>query len=95
MNPIVFQGRRSRSQWTNVEKPCEHDREKIIKCIYIKLNTHITHDERMNPIDFQGQKSKVKVKMDKYGNNLVNKIETKPLCVFSSSLIHILLMMRG
>ena len=34
----------------------------------------------MNPIDFWGQRSKVKVTMDIYGNNLVNTIETKPLC---------------
>ena len=27
------------------------------------------------PNDFQGQKSKVKVTIDKYGNNLVNTIE--------------------
>ena len=25
--------------------------------------------------------SKVKVRMDKYGNKLVNMIETKPLCI--------------
>ena len=34
----------------------------------------------MNPIDFGGQRSKVKVTMDIYGNNLVNMIETQPLC---------------
>ena len=39
----------------------------------------------MNPIDFQGQRSKVKFTMDKYGNNLVNTIETKQLSVFSSN----------
>ena len=49
----------------------------------------------MNPIDFQDQRSKVKVTMDKYGNNLMNTIETKPLSVFSSNLIHVLPMMRG
>ena len=32
----------------------------------------------MNPIDFGGQKSKVKVTMDIYGNKLVNTIKTKP-----------------
>ena len=35
----------------------------------------------MDPIDFGGQRSKVKVKMDIYGNKLVNTIATKPLCV--------------
>ena len=34
----------------------------------------------MNPINFEGQRSKVKVTMDIYGNKLVNTIETKPLC---------------
>ena len=29
----------------------------------------------MSPIDFGGQKSKVKVKIDIYGNKLVNTIE--------------------
>ena len=30
----------------------------------------------MNPIDFGGKRSKVKVTMDIYGNKLVNTIET-------------------
>ena len=36
----------------------------------------------MNPIDFEGWRSKVKVTIDihVYGNKLVNAIETKPLC---------------
>ena len=42
---------------------------------------HVNHDERMNPIDFGGQRSKVKVTMDIYGNKLVNTIETKLLCI--------------
>ena len=36
----------------------------------------------MNPIDFWGQRSKVKVTMDIYGNRLVNMIATIPLCAF-------------
>ena len=47
---------------------------------FIKLGRHISHGERMYPIDFEGQRSKVKVIMDIYGNKLVNTIETKPLC---------------
>ena len=42
----------------------------------IKLDRHVYHDERMKPIDFGGQRSKVKVTMDIYGNKLVNMIET-------------------
>ena len=34
----------------------------------------------MDPIDFGGQRSKVKVEMDIYGNKFVNTIATKPLC---------------
>ena len=34
----------------------------------------------MDPIDFEGQKSKVKVTMDIYGKKLVNMIATNPLC---------------
>ena len=49
----------------------------------------------MNPIDFGGQRSKVKVTMDIYGNKLVNMIETKPLCNSLSDLADILTMVRG
>ena len=40
----------------------------------------------MNPIDFGGQRSKVKVTIGIYGNKLVNMIETKPLCISVSNL---------
>ena len=40
----------------------------------------VNHGERIDPINFGGQKSKVKVTMDIYGNKLVNTIESKPLC---------------
>ena len=49
----------------------------------------------MNPIDFGGQRSKVKVTMDIYGNKLVNMIETKPLCISSLNLADMLTMVRG
>ena len=60
--------------------PCEHDRDYTLACFFVKLRRHVNHDERMNPIDFGGQRSKFKVTMDIYGNKLVNTIETKPLC---------------
>ena len=56
---------------------------------------HVNHDARMNPIDFGGQRSKVKVTMDIYGNKLVNTIETKLLCISSSNLAEMLTMVRG
>ena len=49
----------------------------------------------MNPIDFGGQRSKVKVTMDIHRNKLVNMIETKPLCISLSNLAEMLTMMRG
>ena len=49
----------------------------------------------MNPIDFGGQSSKVKVTVDIYGNKLVNTIETKPLCASWSNVADMLVMVRG
>ena len=62
---------------------------------FVILGKHVKNDERMNPIDFGGQRSKVKVIMDIYGNKLVNTKETKPLCVSSSNLAKMLIMVRG
>ena len=64
-------------------------------CFIIKLGIHASHSERMNPINFGGQRSKVKVTMDIYRNKLVNTIETKPLCASSSNLADMLTMVRG
>ena len=66
-------------------------------CLFIKLGRHVYYDERMNPIDFGGQRSKVKVTIDIYGNKLVNKIKTKPLCASSSNLAYsyMLAIVRG
>ena len=49
----------------------------------------------MNPIDFESQRSKVKVTMDLHGKIFVNAIETEPLCASLSNLAEILTMMRG
>ena len=62
---------------------------------FIKLGRDVNHGERMDPIDFGGQRSKVKVTMDIYANKLVNTIETKPLCISSSNLAEMLTMVRG
>ena len=43
---------------------------------FIKLDRDVNHGERMDPIDFEGERSKVKVTMDIYGNKLVNTIAT-------------------
>ena len=62
--------------------------------LFIKLGRHVHYDERMNPIDFRGKRSKVKVTIDIYGNKLVNKIDTKPLCASSSNLADMLAIVR-
>ena len=54
---------------------------------FLKLGRDVNHGKRMDPIDFGGQRSKVKVTMDIYGYKLVNTIETKPLCISSSNLV--------
>ena len=41
--------------------PCEHDRDKTIKYPFIKLGRHVHYDERMNPIDFGGQMSRLQL----------------------------------
>ena len=61
----------------------------------IKLGRHVNHGERMNPIDCEGQRSKVKVIMDIYGDKLVNTINTKLLCISSSNLAKMLTLVRG
>ena len=76
----------------SVRGPCEHNRDYTVACFFVKLGRHVNHDERMNPIDFGGQRSKVKVTMDIYGNKLVNTIKTKPLCISLSNLADVLTM---
>ena len=49
----------------------------------------------MDPIDFGGQRSKVKVTIDIYDNKLVNMIETKPLCASALNLAYMLAKVRG
>ena len=49
----------------------------------------------MNPIDFGGQRSKVKFTIDMYLNKFVITKETYPLCAFSSNFAHMLTMVRG
>ena len=63
---------------------CEHDRDYTVAYYFVQLGRHINHDERMNSIDFGGQRSKVKVTKDIYENKLVSTIATKPLCASSS-----------
>ena len=42
----------------SVHGPCEHDRDYTVACFFVKLGRHVNHDERMNPIDFGGQRSR-------------------------------------
>ena len=75
--------------------PCEHDRNFTVVCLFLKLGRHVHYNERMNPSDFGGQRSKIKVTIDIYGNKLVNKIETKPLCASPSNFEYMLAILRG
>ena len=38
--------------------PCEHDRDYTVAYFFVKLGRHINHDERMDPIDLGGQRSR-------------------------------------
>ena len=81
MHPIDFGGQRSKVKgqghtghlW---KRACEHNRDLTVVDFFIRLGKHVNRDERMNPIDFGGQRSKLKVTMDIFGNKLVNTIET-------------------
>ena len=42
----------------SVRGPCEHDRDYTVACFFVKLGRYVNHDERMNPIDFGGQRSR-------------------------------------
>ena len=47
-------------------RPCEQDTNWTVVCLFIKLGRYIHYDERMISIDFEGQRSKVKVTIDIY-----------------------------
>ena len=77
-------------------RPCIDLLNKIetkVVCLFIKHGRHVHYDERTNPIDFW--RSKVKVTIDIHGIKLVNTIENKPSCAFSSNLAGMLTMVRG
>ena len=68
MTLVSFQGQdqRPKSQWTDIKeinlgKQCRPN----MGCILTDL-THIAHNERTIPINYQGQGSKVKVTIDRY-----------------------------
>ena len=64
---------------------------------FVILGRHVKNDDGkngLNPIDFGGQRSNVKVTMDIYGNKLVNMIETKLLCISFSNLADMLTMVN-
>ena len=74
---------------------CKHDTDWTVPARVVKLGTHTTYDKRMNPIDFQGKRSKVKVKRYTMLLNLVNVIQTEQFQLGPSNLEHILLITRG
>ena len=79
----------------SVHKACKHDTDWTVPARTFKFGTLTTYDKRTNPIDFQGQGSKVKVTFYTLLLNLVNKIQTEPFQLGPSNLVYILLMTRG
>ena len=74
---------------------CELHGDITVVDFFITLGRHVNHGKRMNPIDFGGQRSMVKVTMDIYRNKLVNTIETTPLHISLSNLVDLLTIIRG
>ena len=79
----------------SVHKSCKHDTDWTVPARTFKLCTLTSYDKRTNPIDFQGQGSKVKVTRNTLLLNLVDTIQTEPFKIGPSNLVHILLMTRG
>ena len=79
----------------SVHKACKHDSDWTLPARTFKLGTLTTYDKRRNPIDFQGQGSKVKVTRNTLLFNLVNTIQTEPFQLGPSNLVHLLLLTRG
>ena len=92
---LEVRGQRSRSQWTYMEVSL-WTRWRLNRCgfIYQTWQTYKPWQEDAPYLFFRGQRSKVKVTMDIYGNTLVNRIETKPLCASWSNLADMLAMVR-
>ena len=42
----------------SVPGPCEQNRDYTVVCFFVKLGRDVNNDERMNPIDFGGQRSR-------------------------------------
>ena len=72
----------------SVHKACKHDTDWTVPARTFKLGTLTTYDKRTNPIDFQGQGSKVKVTRYTLLLNLVNKI--KPFYIANYDVISLL-----
>ena len=87
---LEVRGQRSRSQWTYMEISLWKCWRQTVLYFFIKLCMNVNHGVRMDPTDFGGQRSKVKVTVDTYGKIPVNPIQTKPLCASSTNLADML-----
>jgi hypothetical protein len=65
--------------------PCEHSRINILQWILIKLGTYLVLKRIWNPIDFQGQRHRVKFLPH---NILVNTLESTSFNGFWLNLVH-------
>ena len=62
----------------------------LTSVFFIKPSIYISHVERMDPSNFQGHGSNVKVRTGKHRNTFVNMIEIKPLCdILSQPELHL------
>ena len=68
--------------------PCEHSRINILQWILTKLGTYLILKKIWNPIDFQGQRSRSRVKFLPH-NILVNTLESTSFNGFWPNLVHI------
>ena len=57
-----------------------------VLCLFIKLGKHVNFDERMNPIDFLGQRSRSQWSMVIYGNNMIKTEQYASSSYFSDIL---------
>ena len=99
MNPIDFKGQgHCGLRHIKAKNPCEQHRRQINDHRNIKPSTNVSHGERMNPIDFQGQGSTVKVTVDLgifRQKILVNSIEDKAIIIETSNLPQMFPLGRG
>jgi len=65
-------GQWSRSQWPGTAKICPEDNLRMLGPGITKLKRDVYHDQQMIPIDFEVNRSKIKVNLPKNSRTLVH-----------------------